>query len=130
MASQGISQRILLFKINPTHIFSYREARWDIKIRLEDITKPSKSLILYKPKWKLIQYDHFSTRFPSFTSLDNGSCPSCNSLKRYSGQMGVWFFKLDPINFAINHVLLATIYTSCLSSTFLIYKLLKVVPSH
>ena len=33
------------------------------------------------------------------------------------------------INFAISHVLLATTYTSCLSSTFLIYKLLKVVPS-
>ena len=62
-ASQDISQLILLFKINLTHIFSYREVRWDIKIRLEDIKKPSKSLILYKPKWKLIQYDHFNKNF-------------------------------------------------------------------
>ena len=63
MASQGISQLFIFLKINPTHIISYHEARWDIKISLEDITKPFESLILYKPKWKLIQYYHLSKSF-------------------------------------------------------------------
>ena len=50
MISQDISQLIILVKVNPTHIFSYHEARWDITIRLEDITKPYETLILHKPK--------------------------------------------------------------------------------
>ncbi|KAM4084266.1 hypothetical protein ACB094_08G119800 [Castanea mollissima] len=51
---------------------------------LEDITKPSESLILYKPKWKLIQYDHLSKNFSTHdickNILDKWPCTACYNI--------------------------------------------------